>query len=109
MLGTSTLRTEENVDRFIDIVEETVENPNSIWFEEGTQLAGTDREVESINTYDDKKNRIAVFKRSTGEFITFCESVDDEIEDLFETENFAREYRFFSGQARNVPLKAKSE
>jgi hypothetical protein len=49
--GTSTARTEENIDRFMDVVEEIVENPNSIWFEDGTYQGGTDREVESINIY----------------------------------------------------------
>jgi hypothetical protein len=35
----------------MDVVEEIVENPNSIWFEDGTYQGGTDREVESINIY----------------------------------------------------------
>ena len=30
-------------------MEEIVENPNSIWFEDGTYQGGTNREVESIN------------------------------------------------------------
>ena len=86
--GTSTARTEENIDRFMDVVEEIVENPNSIWFEDGTYQGGTNREVESINIYNEEENRIAIFKRSTGEFITFCEPNDDEREDLLETGNF---------------------
>jgi hypothetical protein len=56
----------------MDVVEEIVENPNSIWFEEGTDLGGTTREEKSINVYNEEYNRIAVFKKSTGEFITFC-------------------------------------
>ena len=34
--STSTLKTEENVDIFMDVVEEIVYDPNTIWFEEGT-------------------------------------------------------------------------
>ena len=107
--GTSTARTEENMDRFMDVVEEIVENPNSIWFEDGTYQGGTNREVESINIYNEEENRIAIFKRSTGEFMTFCEPNDDEREDLLETGNFGGQFGWFSGQAKNVPLKDKAE
>ena len=58
----------------MDLVEEIVENPHSIWFEDGTYQGGTTREVETINVYDDEyKNLVAIFKRSTGEFITVCQ------------------------------------
>ena len=107
--GTSTARTEENIDRFTDVVEEIVKNPNSIWFEDGTYQGGTNREVESINIYNEEENRIAIFKPSTGEFITFCEPTDDEREDLLETGNFGGQFGWFSGQAKNVPPKVKAE
>ena len=93
----------------MDVVEEIVENPNSIWFEDGTYQGGTNREVESINIYNQEENRIAIFKRSTGEFMTFCEPNDDEREDLLETGNFGGQFGWFSGQAKNVPPKVKSE
>jgi hypothetical protein len=86
--STSTLKTEENVDIFMDVVEEIVYDPNTLWFEEATYQGGTDREVESINLYNAEHNRIAVFLRSTGEFISFCEPDKDEKYDLMETENF---------------------
>ena len=107
--GTSTARTEENIDRFMDIVEEILENPNNIWFEDGTYQGGTNREVESINIYNEEENRIAIFKRSTGEFMTFCEPNDDEREDLLETVNFRGQFGWFSDQAKNVPPKVKAE
>nr|YP_010472364.1 hypothetical protein N4L43_pgp145 [Pleurosigma intermedium]UVG41975.1 hypothetical protein [Pleurosigma intermedium] len=107
--GTSTARTEENIDRFMDVVEEIIENPNSIWFEDGTYQAGTNREVKSINIYNEEENRIAIFKRSTGEFMTFCEPNDDEREDLLETGNFGGQFGWFSGQAKNFPPKDKAE
>lgn len=66
----------------MDVVEKIVENPNSIWFEEGTFQGGTTREVESINIYNEEENRVAIFKKSTGEFITFCQPDEDEINDL---------------------------
>jgi hypothetical protein len=100
--GTSTLRTEKNVDVFTDMVEEIVENSNSIWFEGGTYQRGTTREVESINIYNEEKNRVAVFKRSTGEFMTFCQPEEDEINDLMQTENFGGQTVWFSGQAKNL-------
>ena len=101
--GTSTLRTEENVDVFMDVVESVVEDPNSIWFEEGTYQGNTTREDESINIYNEEKNRIAVFKRSTGEFITFCQPDEDEINELSKTGNFGGQTGWFSGQAKNLP------
>lgn len=107
--GTSTLRTEENVDVFMDVVEEIVENPNSIWFEEGTYQGGTTREEESINVYNEEYNRIAVFKKSTGEFITFCEPTRIERDNLKETGNFGGQIGWFSGQAKNFPPNQSSQ
>jgi hypothetical protein len=86
--GTSTPKTEENVDIFMDVVESVVKDPNSIWIEEGTYQGNTTREVESINIYNEEKNRVGVFMRSTGEFITFCQPDEDEINDLMKTGNF---------------------
>ena len=108
--STSTARTEENIDRFMDVVEEIIENPNRIWFEDGTYQGGTNREVKSINIYNEEENRIAIFKQSTGEFMKFCEpNDDDEREDLLETGNFVGQFEWFSGQAKNVPPKDKAE
>lgn len=101
--STSTLKTEENVDIFMDAVEEIVYDPNSLWFEEGTYQGGTDREVESINIYNEKHNRIAVFLRSTGEFITFCEPTLNELEDLSQTANFGGQDNWFSSTPKNMP------
>jgi len=108
---TSTLRTEENVDIFMSAVEKTVENPNSIWFEEGTYQGGTNREVESINIFNEEENRVATFKRSTGEFITFCEPNPKERDNLMETGNFGvgGQIGWFSGQGKNVPPRIKPE
>lgn len=53
--GTSMVITEENIDKFMDVVEKIVENSNSILFEDGTYQSGTNREVESINIYIIKK------------------------------------------------------
>lgn len=101
--STSTLKTEENVDIFMDAVEEIVYDPNSLWFEQETYQGGTDREVKSINIYNEKHNRIAVFLRSTGEFITFCEPTLNELEDLSQTENFGGQDNWFSSTPKNMP------
>lgn len=61
--GTSTLKSEENVDVFMDAVEEIVRDPNSRWFEEVTYQADTDRQIKSINVYNKEHNRIAIFWR----------------------------------------------
>ena len=83
------------------VVEEIVYDQNSVWFEEGTYQGGTDRELESINIYNEEHNRIAVFLRSTGEFITFCEPTLDELADLSQTANFGG--TGFSDKPKNIP------
>lgn len=93
----------------MDVVGEIVEDPNSIWFEEGIYQGGTTREVESINIYNEDENRIAIFKRLTGEFITFCQPDEDEINDLMETGNFGGQTGWFSGQAKNLPPNHSSQ
>ena len=40
-----------------------------IRFEDGRYEGGTTREVESINIYNEEANRVAIFNRSTGEFV----------------------------------------
>ena len=43
-------------------------------------------QIANLNIYEE--NWIVIFKRSTGEFMTFCEPNDDEQEDLLEIGNF---------------------
>jgi hypothetical protein len=101
--STSTLKTEENVDIFMNVVEEIVYDPNTLWFEEATYQGGTDRELESINLYSEEHNRVVVFLRSTGEFISFCEPSLNEVEDLSRTENFGGQDNWFSSTPKNMP------
>ena len=59
--STSTLKTKENVNIFINRVEEIVYDLNSLWFEEGTYQGGTYREVESINIYNESGIELEYF------------------------------------------------
>ena len=79
---TVTKKTDQNVEIFLDVVEKIAENPETQWVLDGTYQAGTDREIDSINLYTEEKNRVIIFRRSTGEFVTFCEPTKDELEDL---------------------------
>ena len=103
--STSTLKSEKNIDIFMNAVEQIVYDPNSIWFEEGTYQGGTDREVESINIYNGEQNRVAVFLKSTGEFITFCEPNVNEVKHLEQTANFGGQgqYNWFGSRSKNIP------
>ena len=105
--STSTLRTEENINVFMDVVEGIVEDPNSIWYEEETYQGGTICEVDSINIYNEEANRIVIFERSTGQFITFCEPTLEELKDLRATDNFGGQEGWFSSQAKNLPPQKK--
>ena len=66
--STSTLKTEENVDTFMDVMEHVVYDPNSICYEEGTYKANTNRELEVINIYSFRFESL-IFQRGT---IFFC-------------------------------------
>ena len=78
-------------------------------FKHGTYQGGTNRKVDSINVYNEEKNRLAIFKQSTGEFITFCEPNGDEHDELLETGNFGGQLEWFSGQAKNLPPRSDLE
>nr|YP_010282935.1 hypothetical protein MKT70_pgp100 [Nitzschia ovalis]YP_010282998.1 hypothetical protein MKT70_pgp037 [Nitzschia ovalis]ULD15699.1 hypothetical protein [Nitzschia ovalis]ULD15762.1 hypothetical protein [Nitzschia ovalis] len=108
--GTSTLRTEDNIDLFMEYIEDVVTNPNNKWWEEGTYQGGTNREVESINVYNAQLDRIVVFKRSTGEFITICKPTPFELKELRRTDgNFGGGRQWYSSQAKNLPPEDTSE
>ena len=76
---------------------------NVIWFEDGTYQGGTDREFEAIHIYDVDKRIIAVFKKSTGKFVTTCQLKLKEHTNLLKTGNFGGQEGWFSGQTRNLP------
>lgn len=84
-------------------VADVVENPNSIWFEEETYQADTLREVETIKIYNEEENLAAVFKRETGEFMTFCQPTKKEADILLETGNLGGQTGWFSGKGKNLP------
>ena len=67
---TSTLKTEKNVDIFIYVVKEILNDANILWFEEGSYQGDTDQEFSVIHIYDLDKKIIAVFKKLTGKFVT---------------------------------------
>jgi hypothetical protein len=64
---------------------------------------GTDREFEAIQIYDLDKRVIAVFKKSTGKFVTTCPLTEKEDAELKATGNFGGGKDWFSGQVRNLP------
>jgi hypothetical protein len=76
---------------------------NVTWFEDGTYQAGTNREFEAIHIYDQDRRIIAVFKKSTGRFVTTCQLDIEEHKELVKTGNFGGNEGWFSGQARNLP------
>jgi len=86
--GTITHKTEENIYEFMNSIENLVYDPDTTWFYDGMYQKNTDREIEVIHAYDEEKNIIVVFKRSTGEFITTCQLKPEERTELLETRNF---------------------
>lgn len=76
---------------------------NVRWFVDGTYQGGTDREFEAIHIYDLDKQVIAVFKKSTGKFVTTCQVTEKEDAGLKATGNFGGGKGWFSGQVKNLP------
>ena len=56
---------------------------------------------------NEEENRIVIFERSTGQFITFCEPTLEELKDLRATDNFGGQEGWFSSQAKNLPPQKK--
>ena len=99
-------KTEKNDDNALKMMRSIVDMPNRDnvrWFEHGTYQSGTDREFEAIHIYDLDKKVIAVFKKSTGKFVTTCQLDRDEHDELLETGNFGGGKVWFSGQVKNLP------
>ena len=71
---------------------------------DGTYQGGTDREFEAIHIYDLDKKVIAVFKKSTGKFVTTCELTAKEDAELKATGNFGGGKGWFSGQVKNLQI-----
>ena len=62
-----------------------------------------DREFGAIHIYDLDKKVIAVFKKSTGKFVTTCQLDRNEHDELLETGNFGGGKGSYSGQVKNLP------
>lgn len=76
---------------------------NVRWFENGIYQANSTREFQAIHIYDLDTKVIAVFKKSTGTFVTTCQLTTNEHKQLLETGNFGGGKDWFSGQVRNLP------
>ena len=76
---------------------------NVRWFEDGIYQGETDRQFEAIHIYDLNQHVIAVFKKSTGKFVTTCQLNPEEHEELLKTGNFGGGEGWFNGQVRNLP------
>ena len=84
-------KTEKSDDNALKMMRSIVDMPNRDnvqWFINGTYQGGTDREFETIHIYDLDKKVIAVFKKSTEEFLTTCELTAKEDAELKVTGNF---------------------
>lgn len=76
---------------------------NVKWFESGMYQAGTDREFEAVHIYDVDNRIIAVFKKSTGAFVTTCQLTAEEDLELKANGKFGGGAGWFSGQVKNFP------
>ena len=101
--GTKTEKSDDNTLKMMESIVDMPNRNNVEWFEDGTYQGGTDRGFEAIHIYDLDKKVIAVFKKSTGKFVTTCQLDRDEHNELLKTGNFGGGKGWFSGQVRNLP------
>ena len=101
--GTKTEKSDDNALKMMRSIVDIPNRDNVQWFEDGTYQSGTDREFEAIHIYDLDKKVIAVFKKSTGKFVTTCQLDRDEHNELLKTGNFGGGKGWFSGQVKNFP------
>ena len=101
--GTKIEKSNHNTLKMMRSIVDMPNRDNVQWFEDGTYQSGTDREFEAIHIYDLDKKVIAVFKKSTGKFVTTCQLDRDEHDELLETGNFGGGKGWFSGQVKNLP------
>ncbi len=80
--GTKTEKTDDNAFKMMRSIVDMPNRDNVRWFEDGTYQGGTDRGFEAIHIYDLDKKVIAVFKKSTGKFVTTCELTGKEDAEL---------------------------
>ena len=100
---TKTEKTDDNALKMMRSIVDMPNRDNVKWIEDGTYQGGTDREFEAIYIYDLDKKVIAVFKKSTGKFVTTCQLDRDEHDELLATGNFGGGKGWFSGQVKNLP------
>ena len=71
--GTKTEKSDDNALKMMRSIVDMPNRDNVQWFEDGTYQVGTNREFNAIHIYDLNTRLIAVFKKSTGQFVTTCE------------------------------------
>lgn len=101
--GTKTEKTNDNALKMMRSIVNMPNRNNVRWFENGTYQGNTNRSFEAIHIYDLDEEVIAVFKKSTGKFVTTCQLDRDEHNELLETGNFGGGKGWYSGQVKNLP------
>ena len=101
--GTKTEKSDHNTLEMMRSIVDMPNRNNVRWFEDGMYQGGTDKGFEAIHIYDLDKKVIAVFKKSTGRFVTTCQLTIEEHNELLKTRNFGGGKGWFSGQVRNLP------
>jgi hypothetical protein len=101
--GTKTEKTNDNTLEMIRSIVNMPNRDNVQWFEDGTYQGATDRGFEAIHIYDLDKKVIAVFRKSTGKFVTTCQLLDPEHDELINTGNFGGKKGWLNGQVKNLP------
>jgi len=99
--GTKTKKTNKNALEMMRFIVDMPNRENVQWFDDGMYQAGTDREFEAIYIYDLDKRIIAVFKKSTGSFVSIRQLDAKEDAELKVTGNLGGGKGWFSGQVKN--------
>ncbi len=102
---TKTQKTDQNTLEMMRAIVDMPNRRNVQWFEDGTYQRDTKLGFSAIHIYDQDTQIIAVFKISTGAFVTTCQLNDDEHNELQATGNFGGGENWYSRQVKNLPPK----
>lgn len=104
-----TLRTEENIDIFMDSITEMPNRKNIQWFDNAMYQGGTERGYPAVHIYDKDKRVITVFKKSTGRFANTCRLTFKEEMNLLKTRNFLTESVMDSQNIQDTTITNKND
>jgi len=101
--GIKTEKTEDNTLKFMRSIADMPNRKNVQWFDDDIYQDGTERGYSAVHIYDLEKRVIAIFKKSTGKFVTTCQLNREKDNELLRIGNLGGDVGLVSEQFKNLP------